>query len=61
MIIEQIKGFTISLTERYRGIPSYVIKDAFNNKLLETTSIDTAYSYIANASLHKNKLKQKNI
>jgi len=53
MIIEQIKGFTISLTERYRGIPSYVIKDAFNNKLLETTSIDTAYSYIANASLHK--------
>ena len=61
MVIENIKGFTINLTERYNGIPNYVIKDAFNNTLLQTTNIDTAYSYIANACLHKNKLKQKNI
>jgi hypothetical protein len=60
-VLENLKGFTINLTERYNGIPNYVIKDAFNNTLLQTTSIDTAYNYIANASLYKNKSKQKNI
>lgn len=59
-VLENLKGFTINLTECYNGIPNYVIKDAFNNTLLQTTSIDTAYNYIANAGLH-NKSKQKNI
>ena len=60
-VLENIKGFTIILTECYNGIPNYVVKDVFNNTLLQTTNIDTAYSYIANAGLHRNKLKQKNI